>query len=78
MERPRVFLLRRSYDDSGVSGLGDIAWGCQFPDGVCVVRWRGDGVKQTSVWESIDDVRMIHGHGGHTRVIWVSKIGPSC
>lgn len=66
----RLFELHRDHDVSGVSGIGIVAEGVQFSDGTCVVRWvasRGS----TVVWQSIDDVVAIHGHGGATRVVWL-------
>jgi hypothetical protein len=63
----RRFQLVRATDVTGVSGV--VAWGVQFPDGKVVTRWKG-AIAQVSVWESIDDVRAIHGHGA-THVEWV-------
>jgi hypothetical protein len=65
----RTFHLERDVDVSGISGTGTVADGCVFPDGVTVVRWRGDR-QSTVVWPSIEDVEAIHGHGGATRIVW--------
>lgn len=65
----RTFHLHRDHDVSGVSGEGVVADGVTFPDGVTVVRWRGER-QSTVVWPSIDDVIAIHGHGGATRLVW--------
>lgn len=70
--RTRSFVLERLVDDSGVSGTGIVAWGAQFPDGTCVVRFCVTGIRQTSVWDSIEHVEAIHGHGGHTLIRWVT------
>lgn len=61
------FTLHRYEDVSEVSGTGDVAWGCEFPDGAVVVRWPGDH-PSTAVWLDIRDVEAIHGHGGKTVV----------
>lgn len=66
----RRFKLHRDRDVSGVSGTGIVAEGVVFSDGTCVVRW-GGARRSTVVWNSIDDVQAIHGHGGATYVDWV-------
>lgn len=69
MSASRLFQLERDVDVSGISGTGTVADGVVFPDGVCVIRWRGDR-QSTVVWPSIEDVEAIHGHGGATRIVW--------
>jgi hypothetical protein len=71
---PRRFRLVREVDSTGISGTGVVAFGTEFPDGVCVTRWRletGSGVSQTCVWDSLDDIRAIHGHNGSTRIEFI-------
>jgi len=65
----RVFRLVRSEDVSGVSGIGVVAWGAVFPDGVAVLRWRTAG-GSTAVYGSVEDVERIHGHDGRTVLVW--------
>lgn len=65
----QTFTLERDTDVSGVSGTGTVADGVVFPDGVAVIRWRGDR-QSTVVWPSIEDVEAIHGHNGATRIVW--------
>lgn len=69
----RRFELVRHQDVSGVSGTGVVAWGVKFPDGKVATRWnpRGDGPAQTCCWDSIGDVRAVHGHGGSTEIRWL-------
>lgn len=76
---PRLFRLVRDVDVTGVSGTGVVAWGVVFGDGKAVTRWDGTatGIAQTCVWDSIEDVRAIHGHGGATRVEWLDQPEPS-
>lgn len=65
------FVLRRAEDVTGVSGTGIVADGVIFPGGMkTVTRWRGGttGVAQTCVWDSIQDVKAVHGHSGATQV----------
>ncbi|MFB7899965.1 hypothetical protein ACFC1B_26980 [Streptomyces xiamenensis] len=62
---PRPFLLRRTTDHTGVSGIGTVATGAQFPDGTVVLRWRGPHAS-TVIWGSLDDALAVHGHDGAT------------
>jgi len=64
------FVLRRTEDITGVSGTGIVADGVRFVGGKTVTRWRGGttGVAQTCVWDSIQDVKTVHGHNGATQI----------
>lgn len=62
---PRRFKLIRTTDVTGVSGEGYIADGVEFPDGICVLRWRTE-VPSTAAYASLADVEHIHGHHGAT------------
>lgn len=68
--RSRRFRLMRHEDVSGVSGTGPVAEGVQFTDGAVALRWYGD-YPTTTVWDGIDSVVAIHGHGGATEVEWL-------
>ena len=70
VEEHRRFILYREEDFSGVSGTGVVAWGILFPDGRVATRWNGSPA-QTCAFDSIDDVVVVHGHHGATRVIWL-------
>lgn len=71
VELPKRFVLYRKVDDSGVSGTGVVCWGTEFPDGRVATRWCVEGVNaQTAVFDCMEDVERIHGHGGHTIVLW--------
>lgn len=63
------FYLYRYEDDSGVSGVGIVAQGVLFDNGKCVLSWLSK-YKSIAVYESIDELEIIHGHHGHTKVIW--------
>jgi hypothetical protein len=67
----RRFVLRRTEDETGLSGTGDVAWGVVFPDGVTVTRWCVTDVRQTCVWKSVEDAEHVHGHGGKTMFFWL-------
>jgi hypothetical protein len=62
-------VLRRLVDESGVSGVGDVAEGVVFTDGTVAMRWKG-ATPSTVFHESMDNVIAIHGHGGKTRIVW--------
>jgi hypothetical protein len=68
---PRLFVLRREQDITGVSGTGDVADGVQWQDGTVVLRWRD--LPSTSVWDSLDLALRVHGHDGATRVVWADE-----
>jgi hypothetical protein len=66
----RRFELHRDRDATGISGTGIVAQGAQFDDGTCVLRWLSEH-RSTAVYASADDVELIHGHGGQTRLVWL-------
>jgi len=72
MSEVRIFLLIRTEDVSGISGTGIVADGVVFPDGVAVLRWRTAG-GSTAVYDSLEDIKRIHGHDGGTRISWVTE-----
>lgn len=66
------FRLIRNQDESGVSGTGHVADGVEFVDGRCALRWR-TAITSTSVYDSIADLKSIHGHGGKTEIQYLSE-----
>lgn len=69
------FVLDRAHDVSGISGVGVVAWGVEFPDGTVTLRWRAScaGWASTVNWPCIEAVEEIHGHNGATRIVWVDN-----
>lgn len=67
---PCMFYLSRKHDHSGVSGTGVVAEGIVFSDGRVAMRWVTRMAGSTCVYDSIDDVIEIHGHGGSTEVVY--------
>lgn len=63
----RTFKTVRTEDISGVSGTGVVAEGVVFTDGTAVLRWLTDK-SSTAIYDSIEDLESIHGHGGATRI----------
>lgn len=64
----RYFYLQRDEDVSGSSGVGKVAEGVEFKDGVCCMRWLTK-TSSTAIYNSIEELEQIHGHGGKTKVI---------
>ena len=67
----RWFQLVRSEDVSGVSGIGVVADGVQFPDGTVVLWWWNYG--SLGIFRDIDLLTKIHGHDGRTTVQWAGE-----
>lgn len=67
---PRRFALIRHIDYTGVSGIGVVAYGVTFADGQVVLRWCSSH-PATSMWNSMDDMLAVHGHGEATSVEWI-------
>jgi hypothetical protein len=65
----KLFVLQRDEDQTGISGTGIVANGIVFPDGTVAMRW-ATGTASTAVYSSVEDVEIIHGHGGKTRVVF--------
>ncbi|WP_216843613.1 hypothetical protein [Phytoactinopolyspora alkaliphila] len=71
---PRRFALVRHIDYTGVSGVGVVAYGVVFFDGHVALRWCSE-YPATSLWNSIDDLLAVHGHGDATSVQWIDDLG---
>lgn len=69
----RRFYLVRSEDPSGVSGVGVVAGGVEFPDGRVALRWFG-AHPSTVAWDSMADAMATHGHGGKTKAVYVDDV----
>ena len=75
---PKMFLLDRRVDHSGLSGVGVVATGVVFPDGLTVARWRGhgSGVEQLEIFGTPDQLLAVHGHAGGTTIRWLPRPVP--
>ncbi len=62
----RNFFLDRLIDDSKISGTGAVAQGTEYDDGICTLHWIVGSVRSTTIFNSIEEIKSIHGHGGHT------------
>lgn len=64
-----AFDLMRSHDSSKISGEGRVAEGFEFENGKVALCWLGK-YASVNVYDSIEHVRVIHGHGGSTEVVY--------
>lgn len=73
MSEARRFVLQRTQDISGVSGVGIVADGVLFASGFVVLCWRitAAGVPGLGIYRTMEDVEKIHGHNGATKIVWV-------
>ena len=75
----KLYYLCRREDVSGTSGTGHVAQVAEFDDGSVAVRWiaatNAAGVASTTIFNCIDDLVKVHGHGGKTSVELVADTG---
>lgn len=68
----RRFQLRRIEDESGVSGVGDVAEGILFSTGKAALQWT-TAVRSVAIYDSLEDLMAIHGHNGKTLLVWIDQ-----
>jgi hypothetical protein len=69
---PRAFRLIRDVDETGISGVGFVAEGVEFTDGVIALRWNGKWPTSVVFHDrGMESLLAVHGHGGLTRVEYV-------
>lgn len=68
-QRPCMFYLMRRQDHSGVSGTGVVAEGIEFTNGKVAMAWLTD-TSSICVYDSMEDLVIVHGHGGSSEVIY--------
>jgi predicted TIM-barrel fold metal-dependent hydrolase len=64
----KMFYLNRVEDESGKSGTGRVAQGFVFDNGKVALTWLSDHPSVT-VYDTLGEVRALHGHEGKTEVI---------
>lgn len=65
----RRFHFVRKEDASGVSGCGVVAEGVVFSNGHVALTWLSTH-PSINLYDSIDDVVLIHGHEGRTHIVF--------
>jgi hypothetical protein len=73
--RPRVFVLVRDHDTSGVSGTGTVAEGVAWSDGSASLRWREPHPSIVYWPHGVPTILATHGHNGATRVRYLDPNG---
>jgi hypothetical protein len=68
----RLFVLDRLRDPTGTSGTGEVAEGIEFSDGTVALRWLS-ATPSTVLYQSVNDMLQVHGHGGSTVVRWLAR-----
>jgi len=68
----RRFRLKRTDDVHEMSGVGYVAEGVQFSDGMCVIKWSST-TSSIGIYHSEPDLIHIHGHGGKTTIEWIDE-----
>jgi len=66
----KQFYLHRIEDISGVSGTGIIAHGMILPSGRVVMEWVTTH-KSIAIYDSIDEIQLLHAHKGKTNLVYV-------
>ena len=66
----RRFRLKRTTDESGISGTGYVAEGVKFSNGNCVITWLTD-TSSMGIYHSTVELIHIHGHNGTTEICWI-------
>jgi len=65
----RRFVLDRKKDATGTSGTGIVAEGVLFSNGKVALTWFSH-YGAVNVYDSVEVVRVLHGHQGRTRIVW--------
>lgn len=66
----KIFNLVREQDNTGISGLGIVASGVEFDDGLCVLRWKGE-YKTTVIHESIESIKKINCSHSKSTIVYL-------
>lgn len=67
--KPKRFWLVRDEDVSGISGIGYVAEGIEWTNGMATVSWLGTYHSIETVM-NIHTIEALHSHGGRTKVVW--------
>lgn len=72
LSQMRRFILVRTKDLTGVSGIGVVAEGTVFTDGLSVIRWLKEPYAM-GVYQTLNDVIAVHGHEGGTQLQFIDE-----
>ncbi len=65
----RLFVLERTEDVSGTSGVGVVAEGVEFSNGSVAIHWISQ-MESIEICANMHVVEAIHGHEGRTKIRW--------
>lgn len=68
----RLFRLMRDEDETGISGVGCVAEGIEFSNGMCALCWL-TAMHSVGVYPNLRQLVAIHGHNGRARVQFVDS-----
>lgn len=70
------FSMYRQHDSTGVSGDGTIAYGMKAPapSGKVVACWVTNPYRSVQIYDSMEHLKELHGHGGGTKIIQMDSI----
>ena len=65
----KLFKLLRKYDINKVSGTGVVALIGVMPSGRAIMAWISSNHPTLTIFNNIDEISLIHGHGGDSVVV---------
>jgi hypothetical protein len=68
-QKMRKFHLARTEDVNGVSGVGVVAEGVEFTNGMCALTWFSP-YPCVNVYANAKVVVQVHSHEGRTNLVW--------
>ena len=68
----RRFVLVRDRDLTGVSGIGVVAEGAMFSNGLSIIRWLREP-HAVGMYQTVSDLIAVHGHGGATQIQFIDQ-----
>ncbi len=68
----RRFVLVRERDLTGVSGVGVVAEGAMFSNGLSIIRWLREP-HAVGMYQTVADLIAVHGHGGATQIQFIDQ-----
>ena len=65
----KLYKLVRKHDVNKVSGTGTVALISVMPSGRAVMEWISSNHPTLTIFNNIDEISLIHGHGGDSVVV---------
>lgn len=74
--KAKLFYLQRDKDISGVSGVGNVADGVEFANGMCALSFHSE-YPHCNVYANMRALLEVHGHEGATKIVFVALDPPA-